>query len=162
MSAQPPTALDDLLSEAQLTKLREDFDYSYACADILYALASAYEPVPPNIKRIVRTFYTAKAQQQPGGLAPDQRELVQLALAIQHGNRLNIGIHVYWALCQDDALTVAQVINASLLSTTYLGVDNWANAQAALRGALTAMGASADSGKTQDADVFGSLVAALA
>ena len=157
----PPTRLTDLITDEQLTALRAGFDYTYGCADILYALASTWKEVQPDIEWIVRAFYTTGSQDAPGGLTASKREIVQVTLAVNHGNALNIGIHVYWALCQDDALTVGEVVNVAMLSSAYLGVDSWSNARSAISTTLTTLAAQAEAGKTDYADVFGALVGAL-
>ena len=157
----PPPSFRDMITDTQLAALRSGFDGADAMAAIQWSLGATYAPYAPSSEWVLRRFYVAEATDGPGGLSPAVRELIQLALLCADGNLLYIGIHVYWALCQDDTLDVDQVAQAVMLASVYLGVDAWSTGQSAMQGALQAMAKCADDGKTDYTSVVGALVAAL-
>lgn len=140
---RPPitTGSVTLLSDAQLTTLREGYDRAVLAAGALRAFESPFPPAGGVAKEIIASFY--EGDHGCGGLTFRDRELALLARGVDRPD-LNFATHIYFGLME--GLSPAEVLSICYLASLYGGADLWTGASGVVTRTFTALAEAANHG----------------
>lgn len=112
--------LANVLSAAELEKLRVGYDKRVFLEANQHAFSDAYPPLGPWTSAVAALLYGDDP------LSPQQRELCLITLLAFRAPGLALATHVYWGLME--GLTVQQVCHAVSLAGCYGGFPTLADA----------------------------------
>jgi alkylhydroperoxidase/carboxymuconolactone decarboxylase family protein YurZ len=116
------TDVREILTEAELTRLRDAFDLETMLVGARNSSA-AYPPASTWNTWILDRFYEAGSEDN--GLAAIDRERTVIALLTAEQSGLYLAIHVYWGLATAPGLSVNEIAQTMLLVGSYRGIDSF-------------------------------------
>ncbi|MFT4624028.1 MAG: alkylhydroperoxidase/carboxymuconolactone decarboxylase family protein YurZ [Myxococcota bacterium] len=160
-NGSPPPQPGDLITDAQLAKLRAGFDLTDAIASIRWTLNTPYTPASPFPDWIYKAFYLTASTDGPEELSATEREIAQLVLLSTTFSAAGMAIHFYWALAQNADMRPNQLGRTVALAAAYKGIDVWSFNIGVLQKTLVALAQCADDGIVTYDPVLAKIVAAV-
>ena len=150
----------DILTDNQLTALREQFDPQQMNALLGASLSADYPPSVPHLETIGDLFYGGRdGSMASATLSAANRERCLVAILAARGSGLNLALHIYIALTAN--VSPEEIAHILLLVGTYSGIDNFAGAIQNEAKTLHELGRVVDAGSATPKDVFLALVKAF-
>jgi alkylhydroperoxidase/carboxymuconolactone decarboxylase family protein YurZ len=152
--------INDILTGAQLSSLRDQFDPEEMNTVLGAPLPAVYPACLPYLETIGDLFYggpTGDMTNTP--FTAKNRERCLVAILAARGASLNLALHIYIALASH--VSPNEIAHIVLLVGAYTGIDNFAGAVATEAKTLIVLGKVVDAGNARAADVFKALVLAF-
>ena len=124
------------LEKKHLLDLQKNFSHKAMNKELAKAFPAAYPESEAYIKAITDLFAsqlpaetsTTESRSRP---SREDRERILIALLASRGERLNLAVHIYYALGLK--ITPAEITNILLLTGVYTGLPNFARALDVIR-----------------------------
>lgn len=146
--------LTRLITEQELSRLREAFDEGVLLRANTSAFAAVYPPLADWGQSVGRLFFG------PGPLCPRERELCLVTLLAQRAPGISLANHVYWALME--GVSVEAICQAVGLAGCYGGLPTYTQGVFTVQRTLTVLGRLAAGDERGPEAVLRALVAAFA
>ncbi|TMA75478.1 MAG: methyltransferase domain-containing protein [Deltaproteobacteria bacterium] len=160
MPQEHQMAIRDILTDDQLTILREQFDPQQMNALLGASLSADYPPSVPHLATIGDLFYGGRdGNMASTTLSAANRERCLVAILAARGSGLNLALHIYLALTA--SVSPEEIAHILLLVGTYSGIENFAGAIQNEAKTLHVLGRVVDAGSATPKDVFQALVRAF-